>query len=118
MGKAQRTKGHSFERKTAEDMRRVGFSEARRQLEYHKDDAQGVDLQNTGVFDVQCKAMKKQPNVPRVFSEMPVDPERIPVVVYKVDRKGTYATFKWEDAKLLMGAFDVLGANPKDLSDI
>jgi len=101
-GKTSRTKGHSFERKVAKDMQEIGFPKARRQLEYHADDANGIDIQNTGRFKIQCKAMKKQPNVPEVMKNIQTKRDDIPVVVYKVDRKGTYVAFKYEDALSLM----------------
>jgi len=105
MGKSQRTKGHSWERKVASDMRSVGFEKARRALEYHPDDAKGVDLQDTGKFDVQCKALKIQPGIPAVMKEIKGKPEQIPVIVFKIDNRGSYAAFKYEDALMLMSLF-------------
>lgn len=58
MGKLSRRKGHSFEREIAVRLR-VVFPHARRQLEYHEDDAKGVDLQNTGDYKIQCKKYAK-----------------------------------------------------------
>lgn len=82
----------------------MGFKEAKRHLEYQADEATGIDLVNTGQFLVQCKAMKKMPNIPKVFGEFEYDDdEMMPVVVFKVDQKGKYACFKWEDAQVLMG---------------
>ena len=87
-------------------MRKYGFKEARRQLEYHEKDANGVDLQGTGQFAVQCKALNTTPNIPQVFTEIKQHTiEHIPMVVFKVDGKGIYAAFKWEDALLLTSAF-------------
>lgn len=83
-------------------MRAIGFSEARRQLEYHSADANGVDIQNTSPFKIQCKAMNKQPQIHTVMQDILVIREEIPVVIYKVDRQGTYACFRYEDALRLM----------------
>jgi Holliday junction resolvase len=97
-GKASRTKGHSFERKIARKMQEVGFENARRHLEYHMDDAKGVDIDNTDPFKIQCKALKKTPNIPKVFDEIKdVDEDGIPVVAFKVDRKGEYICLKLQD---------------------
>lgn len=100
-----RKKGHGFERKVAQDMRTIGYPDARRQLEYHKDDANGVDLQNTPPFKIQCKAMKKQPVVHDVMDKIQVSASDVPVVVYKVDGKGTFMAFRYEDGLRLMKAF-------------
>ena len=105
MGKSQRTKGHQFERRVAADMREIGYEEARRQLEYNEDDANGIDIQNTKPFAVQCKAMKQQPNVPKVMKEIKHSFDEIPVVVYKVDNKGIFAAFRYEDALDMMKVF-------------
>lgn len=58
MSKRSRTKGHSFEREIAAQLR-VVYPEARRQLEYHSRDARGIDIQETGPFRFQCKKLKK-----------------------------------------------------------
>ncbi len=50
-----RTKGLAFERYVANKFKKI-FPEARRQLEFQKQDANGVDLQGTGDFKIQCKA--------------------------------------------------------------
>jgi hypothetical protein len=103
--KNSRNKGHSFERKIAKDMQSIGYKGARRQLEYHTDDANGVDIQQTPPFKIQCKAMKNQPSIHKVMDEVEAEREEIPVVIYKVDRKGTYAAFKIDDALRLMKIF-------------
>lgn len=57
-GKFARRKGHTFERDLA-IMLRPWFPKARRQLEFQKDCALGVDLAETGRFKFQCKKLKK-----------------------------------------------------------
>jgi len=108
MSKSQRTKGHSFERRIAQDMIECGFKEARRQLEYNAQDANGIDLQETGRFKIQCKAMKKQPNIVSVMKEIKCLEDDIPVVVFKVDNSGTFATLRWSDTKTLISLFNYI----------
>jgi len=102
-GKANRRRGHQFEREVAIDLRAVGFHDAKRHLEYQKEEVVGVDIDNTGQFKIQCKAKNNSPNIPAVFKEIKHDKDNdIPVVVFKVTNKGEYACFKWEDAQVLM----------------
>lgn len=54
MGKLSRTKGLGFERWVAKKFRRL-YPDAGRKLEYQTRHADGVDLENTGEFKVQCK---------------------------------------------------------------
>jgi hypothetical protein len=103
MGASQRNKGHSFERTVVNKLKEEGI-QAERVLEYQQHQAKGVDV-STEKFAIQCKAKKTQPNVPNVFNEIQ-DTKRIPVVIYKIDRKGTFATFKIDDALTLMKLFD------------
>ncbi len=109
MGKSQRTKGHNFEREIAQDLQTHGFPKARRHLEYQSEEAKGVDLTGTESFVVQCKCMKKVPNIPQVMETIATDDvHEIKVVVFRVSGKGTFAAFKWKDALLLMSAFKAL----------
>jgi len=79
-------------------MRTIGFKDARRHLEYHGDDAKGVDIDNTGPYKIQCKALKKTPNIPKVFDEIKdIGEYDVPVVAFKVDRKGEYVCLKLQD---------------------
>lgn len=102
MGRAQRTKGHSYERKVAQDFRGIGYPEAGRHLEYQEDEANGIDLKGTGCFLVQTKAMKKQPNIPEVMLKIKGSNGTIPLIVFKIDNKGEYAVFRWKDAQSLI----------------
>ena len=78
-GKRSRTKGHSFERKMAAWFRKQGFPDARRHLEYQDGEANGVDLQNTGFFAVQCKKHKKYAPI-TCIREVQAD-DKIPLLV-------------------------------------
>lgn len=79
-GRTNRRKGHSFEREIAEQFRSVGFSKARRQLEYHEEDCNGVDLMGTEPFYIQTKKTKKyvpistisEVKCDRAFGDIPV----------------------------------------------
>lgn len=57
MGKLSRNKGVNYEREIARKFSKL-FPKARRQLEYHEDDANGVDIQGTGKLKIQCKRFK------------------------------------------------------------
>jgi hypothetical protein len=87
MSKKSRTKGHSFERWVAKKLRGI-FPEARRHLEYHSRDANGVDISNTGDFKIQCKRGKRYSSLTAI-EEIQLCPIEggIPVLVTKGDNK-------------------------------
>ncbi len=86
-GKRSRTKGHSFEREMAIALRPV-FPEARRLLENHSDDANGVDLMHTGEYRIQCKRLRNYAPLNKIeeveFDELLGE---IPVLITQGDRK-------------------------------
>ena len=86
-GKMSRTKGHAFEREVAILLRGV-FPEARRLLEYHEEDAQGVDLLNTGIYRFQCKRLRKWASLSKI-EEINCDRRlgEVPVLVTQGDRR-------------------------------
>lgn len=88
MGASQRRKGHGFERECAILLREI-FPKVSRHLEYQYDQALGFDLDNTGPFRFQCKAMKKYAPISAIeeigLSALP--PEAIPALITKGDRK-------------------------------
>jgi len=83
-GKMSRTKGHSYERKTAQVFQKLGFKDAKRQLEYQE--GLGVDLANTGPFRVQCKRYKGYAPITKL-EEVPKTSENIPLLITKADHK-------------------------------
>jgi hypothetical protein len=85
MGKLSRTKGHSFERKVAALFREI-YPRARRQLEYHPDDALGVDIQDCGPFLIQCKRGRKYHSLSAI-EEVQTRPGGIPALITKGDDK-------------------------------
>lgn len=85
-GKWARTKGHGFEREVAIMFRDAGYPKACRQLEYQE--GKGVDLANTGIYQVQCKRTKKY--VPmNAIKEIPFAEGMVPVLVAKADHDET-----------------------------
>lgn len=95
MSKLSRTKGHGFEREVARAFVAAGYDGARRQLEYHINDAQGVDLQGTGSWRVQCKRGRKYAN-PNKIEEIK-DLTGKPVLVTRADDKPALAVMRLED---------------------
>lgn len=105
MGKSQRTKGHSFERAVAKQLRSI-WPDVKRHLESQSQEAKGYDLDNTGDFRIQVKALNRVPNIPAVFKEFSIEADKIPVVIFKRDGQGTFACFKIEDALTLLNVFE------------
>jgi hypothetical protein len=78
-GRAARAKGLAFEREIAILFREI-FPHARRHLENHALDANGVDIDHTGPYRIQCKKCKEYKSVStineikceRAFGEVPV----------------------------------------------
>ena len=93
MGKLSRTKGHSFERWVAQQLRGV-FPKAERQLEYQINQCQGVDLKNTGNFNIQCKRLKSYASVNKIFEIKPS--EKIPLLITKADRQPVMCVLPFE----------------------
>lgn len=101
-GAYSRRKGHSFERDIAIDLRGV-FPGSRRQLEYHVDDAKGIDIQGVDPYRVQCKATAKYVSLNTIKE---IQCERmfgdIPILVAKADKEPTLAVLHWEDLLALI----------------
>lgn len=101
-GRRARTKGHSFEREVAIQLREV-FPDARRHLEYQDQEANGVDLVETGEYRIQCKRLKGYASVntieeissDRIFGE-------VPVLVTQADGKEAMAVLPFSDLVRLM----------------
>jgi len=84
MGALSRTKGHSYERAIAKAFRDHGFPEAGRHLEYQTDEANGVDLKNTGPYLVQCKRGRAYAPITAIEE---ISGEGVPLLVTKADNK-------------------------------
>ncbi len=104
-GKMSRTKGHSFERKIANDLKKF-FPMARRQLEYQADVVCGVDIAETGRFKIQCKCKKSYASVNTIDEVECQNNDDIPLLVTKADRKPEMVVMRWKDFLELL---DTLG---------
>lgn len=88
-----RRKGHSFEREVAIKLKSL-FPNARRKLEYHISQCTGVDLEETGVFRIQCKRSKTSVPMNKIKE---IKDEGIHVLWTKVDRERDMVTLYAED---------------------
>ncbi len=97
-----RTKGLSFEREIAIALRPV-FPNARRLLENHSDDANGVDILHTGDYKFQCKRLRKYCN-PNRIEEVQCDEVigEVPVLITQGDRKRILAIIPFEELLRLL----------------
>jgi hypothetical protein len=87
-GKRSRNKGHNFERLIANLFRdELGYKDARRHLEYHKDDANGIDIDNTGEFKIQCKRNKDWASISKILEVQLENGDDIEVLITKGDKK-------------------------------
>ncbi len=95
-GASSRRKGHSWERTVAIMLREI-FPGARRQLEYHENDCNGVDIAETEHFKFQCKKTKSYVSVNTIF-EIVYDPLfEVPILVTAADRKEPMAVLPLKD---------------------
>lgn len=88
MGRAQRIKGHSWEREVAIRIREID-PKAKRLLEYQE--GMGIDIDTSLPISIQCKAMAR-PNFIKAFQEAKNGKKEgsEPVGVFKVDHKGKF----------------------------
>lgn len=107
-GRASRDKGRRFEQEVAIRFRDV-YPRARRLLENHAEDAQGVDLLHTGPFKVQCKALGNYAPLARI-QEVQCDRALgdIPVLVTKGDNLEPLAALPLSDFLRLVEAYVLL----------
>jgi len=96
MGKSSRTKGHGFERKVAGMFRELGFPGAKRHLEYQGEEANGIDLDGTGRFKVQCKKHKKYVPVGTI-KEVQAKGDDIPLLITAGDNQEPMVVLRWVD---------------------
>jgi hypothetical protein len=75
-------KGKQFERDVANALGHI-FPDAQRMLEYQASNVVGVDLENTGEFDIQCKRNAGYAPVGKITEIQVRSPERTPVLVTK-----------------------------------
>lgn len=107
--KGRRTKGHSFERWVANEFKFI-FPEARRKLEYQKEEAEGVDIANTGFLKVQCKKLRQYSPV-SALKEVKCDREfgEVPVLVTAGDNQEALAVLPFNEFLLITCIYVKLG---------
>ena len=96
-GKNNRRKGHQWERDLANELKKIGFPEACRHLEYQTHQARGYDLEGASPFKIQCKNSKTVPNFETVFEEIDAEEFEFKVLAYKKPNKGKYAIMPMDD---------------------
>ena len=105
MGKAERRKGHAFEREIARELRDIGFPDAERQLESQVSQANGIDLRNTGPFKIQCKCRKTYVSV-ETINEIQCDDDDWPVLITKkTGKRDPMAVLPWSVLKKLIANY-------------
>lgn len=93
--KRSRSKGLGFERDIANVFKEV-FKDSRRQLEFQKAEAVGVDLKNCGEYLVQCKAYKNYAPI-SCIEEIVLRKGFKPVLITKGDRLRPVAVLYFDD---------------------
>jgi len=96
-GKRNRTRGHSYERRIAQEFREIGWEKActSRYASRMKDD-QKVDICFVEPFNIQCKATNKGINYKQILGEM-VQDENWNVIFNKLTGKGEFVIMSKED---------------------
>ncbi len=96
-GRGCRAKGHGFEREMAIAFKKIGFTDARRHLENHKEDAKGFDLANVWPYLVQCKRNRGYASITKI-EEVQLDPfdPGVPILITKGDNKPPMAVMPLE----------------------
>jgi hypothetical protein len=95
MGKLSRTKGHSFEREVASQLREI-YPNARRGLQY-RDGSECCDVEGTP-FHIETKRGRK-PNPRAALAQAITDAKigRMPIAVIRDDREEAFAVMLWTD---------------------
>lgn len=101
--KNSRLKGHNEERAKAKEWREIGYGDCITKREARGGDwsttDDGIDLVNTGNYDVQIKSYK---NYRPVNTIEEVNGEGTPLVIMKANHKPTMAVLPWEALKELL----------------
>lgn len=86
-GKSARRKGHSFEREVANKFREIGWPFAKRHLESQGNIIhQGIDLDGTEPYAIQCKSRINYVAV-NTINEVKPSKDQIPVLITQGTRK-------------------------------
>lgn len=85
MANRNRTAGHNWEREVINDLKKIGYTEAvSARYESKRLDDAGVDIVNTGCFNMQCKNESKRPDYHSLIQGMP---DGVNVVLHKYTKK-------------------------------
>jgi len=100
-GKRSRTKGHNYERAIRKEMIELGYKDCQTARYASREaDNNGIDLVNTGQYNIQCKAVEKGLNYLETLAAMPQD-EKINVIFHKRKRKEIAIMTKEDFYKLI-----------------
>jgi hypothetical protein len=112
MSNRNRTAGHNWEREVVKDLKQVGFKDAvSSRYESKRLDDAGVDVVNTGPFNIQCKNETKRPDYHKLITEMPPG---MNVVLHKYTKKsdggkfgcqGKYAVVDYDTFLMLLDSY-------------
>lgn len=96
MGKAQRVKGHTFERKVANMFKEIGYPDAKRHLEFQFQEAMGYDIDGTFPYYIQCKKHKAYVPI-NTIEEVKPQKDGVPVLISEPDRGEAVAVLYLKD---------------------
>lgn len=88
-------KGKAYEREVSNDIGHI-FPEAQRHLEYQADEEQGLDIEGTDVFRIQCKFRQNYVPINAIREVQIKDPRHIPVLVTKGNHREPMAVLPWK----------------------
>ena len=98
LGKSIRTRGNSYERQVAEEMRELGWKKCcTSRAESRNKDSEGIDLCNTTPLNIQCKCLNIFKNPIEPLSKMPSNNGYYNVIFMKVVHKGEYVVLSKQD---------------------
>ncbi len=94
MSKSHRTKGHSWERRIANDLKPIDPS-AKRLLEYQE--GMGIDIDTKLPLRIQCKSSFQASKGLTGLAEAGEEAGKLSVCALKVTQKGEFAILHWAD---------------------
>lgn len=100
MANRNRTAGHNWEREVIKDLKKIGFANAvSARYESKRLDDAGVDIVNTGPFNMQCKNESKRPDYHKLITEMPAG---VNLVLHKFTKKTDKGKFTTQGKYVIM----------------
>ena len=89
MGKASRRKGANYEREVANLFKEMGWSDAKRHLEYQSEEAaEGRDIDGTQPFAIQAKCWAKTPSITAIEEIELSEEYTVPLAILKRSKVG------------------------------